>query len=98
MRRMTTAVAMVARFRVDSVHVLTKDSAVTGVQSCQYGSCLPWQCLFGCSNRAKACSDSNEIINESCQRLYGAEALRQNALHIIHPHYRVLYRHLPHLG
>ena len=30
MRRITTVVAMVARFRVDSVHVLTKDSAVTG--------------------------------------------------------------------
>ena len=34
----------------DSIHVLTKDSAVTGVQLCQYSSCLPWQCLFGCSN------------------------------------------------
>ena len=34
MRRMTTVVAMVARCRVDSVHVLTKDSAVTGAQLC----------------------------------------------------------------
>ena len=50
MRRMTTVVAMVARCRVDYLHVLTKDSAVTGAQLCQYGSCLPWQCLFGCSN------------------------------------------------
>ena len=35
---------------VDSVHVLTKDSVVTGAQLCQYCSCLPWQCLFSCSN------------------------------------------------
>ena len=35
---------------VDSLHVLTKDLAVTGAQLCQYSSCLPWQCLFGCSN------------------------------------------------
>ena len=40
MRRMTTVVAMVARCRVDSLHVLTKDSVVTGAQLCQYGSCL----------------------------------------------------------
>ena len=33
MRRMTTVVAMVDRCRVDSVHVLTKDSAVA-VRSC----------------------------------------------------------------
>ena len=50
MRQMTAVVAMVARCRVDSLHVLTKDSAVTGAQLCQYRSCLPWQCLFGCSN------------------------------------------------
>ena len=50
MRRMTTIVAMVVRSRVDSVHVVTKDSAVTGAQLCQYSSCLLWQCLFGCSN------------------------------------------------
>ena len=30
MMRLTTVVAMVARCRVDSLHVLTKDSAVTG--------------------------------------------------------------------
>ena len=30
MRRMTTDVAMVVLCRVDSLHVLTKDSAVTG--------------------------------------------------------------------
>ena len=50
MKQMTTVVAMVARWRVDSVHVLTKNSAVTGAQLCQYTSCLHWQCLFGCSN------------------------------------------------
>ena len=50
MRRTTTVVAMVARCRVDSHHALTKDSAVTGAQLCQNSSCLPWQCLFGCSN------------------------------------------------
>ena len=33
MRRITTVVAMVARCRVYSIHVLTKDSAVT-VRSC----------------------------------------------------------------
>ena len=50
MRRMTAVVAMAARCRVDSVHVLNKDSAVTGAQICQYTSCLPWQCLFVCCN------------------------------------------------
>ena len=50
MRQQTTVVAMVACDRVDSIHVLTKDSAVTGAQLCQNNSCLPWQCLFGCSN------------------------------------------------
>ena len=50
MRRITTVVAMVARCRADSVHVLTKDSAVTGALLFQCCSCLFWQCLFGCSN------------------------------------------------
>ena len=50
MRRMTTVVAMVVRCRVDSAYVLTKDSALTGSQLCQHSSCLPWQCLFRCSN------------------------------------------------
>ena len=50
MRRLTTVVAIVACFRVDSIHVLTKDSAVTGAQLGQNSFCLPWQCLFGCSN------------------------------------------------
>ena len=50
MRLMTTVVAMVARCWVDSLHLLTKDSAVTGAQLCQYSSCLPWQCQFGGSN------------------------------------------------
>ena len=47
---MTAVVAMVVRCWVDSIHVLTKDSAVTGAQLGQYSSCLAWQCLFGCSN------------------------------------------------
>ena len=42
MRRMTTVVAMLARFLVDTVHVLTMDSAVTGGQLFQHSSCLPW--------------------------------------------------------
>ena len=50
MRRLTTAVAMVARFRVDCINALTKDSAVIGAQLCQNSSCLPWQCLFGSNN------------------------------------------------
>ena len=50
MRRMTTVVAMFARCQVDSLHILTKDSAVTLAQLCQYSSCLRCQCLFGCSN------------------------------------------------
>ena len=50
MKRMSTVVAMVARCRVDSVHLLTKDSVVIGEQLCQNSSCLPWQCLFGCGN------------------------------------------------
>ena len=33
MRRLTTVVAMVAHYQVDSIHVRTKDSAVT-VRSC----------------------------------------------------------------
>ena len=32
MRQLTTVVAMVASCRVDSINVLTKDSAVTGAQ------------------------------------------------------------------
>ena len=32
MRRMTTGVEIVARCRIDSVHVLTIDSAVTGTR------------------------------------------------------------------
>ena len=50
MRQMTTVVTMVVHFWVDSIHVLTKESVVTGAQLCQYGSCLPRQCLFGFSN------------------------------------------------
>ena len=54
MRRMTTVVAMDARCRVDSLHVLTKDSAVTGAKMCQYSSCLPMQCMFGCSDALRS--------------------------------------------
>ena len=50
MRRMTTVMVMFARCRVDSLHVLTKNSAVTVALVCQYSSCHHWQCLFGCSN------------------------------------------------
>ena len=50
MRRLTNVVAMASRCLVDSIHVLTKDSAVTGAQLYHFGSCLPWQCLFGCGN------------------------------------------------
>ena len=56
MRRLTTVVAMVARCRVDSIHVLTNDLDVIGAQLCQYSSCLPWQCLFGCSNGRRSAS------------------------------------------
>ena len=41
MRRLTTVVPMVVHCQIDSLHVLTKDSAVTGAQLCQYSSCLP---------------------------------------------------------
>ena len=50
MRGVTTVMAMVACCRVDSVHVLIKDTALTGAQLCQYCSCFLWQCLLGCSN------------------------------------------------
>ena len=50
MRYMSAVVAMAARCMVDSVYVLTKDSAVTDAQLYQHSSCLPWQRLFGCSN------------------------------------------------
>ena len=46
MRRLTEDVTMVARCRVDSIHVLIKDSALTDAQLRQYSSC---PCLFGCS-------------------------------------------------
>ena len=35
MRRLTIVVAMVARCRVDSIYVLTNDSAVSGALLCQ---------------------------------------------------------------
>ena len=49
MRRLTEDVTMVARCRVDSIHVLIKDSAVTDAQLRQSSSCPSWPCLFGCS-------------------------------------------------
>ena len=52
MRRLTTVVVKVASCRLKSIHVLTKDSAATGAQLCQYCFCLPWQCRIGCSNVA----------------------------------------------
>ena len=62
---MTTVVAIVARCRVDSVHVLAKGSAMTGAQLCHYSSCLPWQCRFGCSNGQwsafNGCSDRSLV-------------------------------------
>ena len=49
MRRMTTVVAMVAHCQVNSVHVLSKDSAVTG------GSCASIVLVFlGCACSAVA--------------------------------------------
>ena len=61
---MTTVVAMVARCRVDSVHVLTMDSAVTGAQLSQYCSCPYWQCLFGSSNwRRSAIKQFDELLS-----------------------------------
>ena len=36
--------------RVDSVHLLIDDLAVTGAQLCQYSTCRPWQRLFRCYN------------------------------------------------
>ena len=40
MRRLSTVVAIVAHCRVH-YYVLTKDSAVTGAQLCQYSYCIP---------------------------------------------------------
>ena len=50
MRRLTTIVAIIARCRVYSIHVLTMYSAVTCAQLCQYSSYLPWQCLYRCGD------------------------------------------------
>ena len=64
MRRNTTVEAMVARSQVDSLHVLTMDSVVTGAQLYQYCSCLPWQCLFGSSNRLRSpLSSFDELLS-----------------------------------
>ena len=56
---------------VYSIHVLAKDSAVTGAQLCRNSSCLPWQCLFCCSNgRQSAISQfSCAAINGSSDRI-----------------------------
>ena len=48
MRRLSTVVAVVATCRVDSINILTK------ALLCQNSSCLPWQCLFGCSNERRS--------------------------------------------
>ena len=64
MRRMIVAVAIVARCRAYSIHVLNKDSGVTGAQLCQYSSCLPWLCLFDCSNgRRSAIRQFDELLS-----------------------------------
>ena len=71
MRRLTTVVAMVARCRVYSINVLTKDSAVTGAQLCQNSSCLPWQSLFGCSNgRRSANKQFDELLSMAVMSAY----------------------------
>ena len=64
MRRMTTVVPVVARCRVDFLHVLTKDLAVIGAQLCLHSLCLPWLCLFGCSNgRRRPISNFDELLS-----------------------------------
>ena len=57
LRRLTTVMAMAARCRVDSIHVLTKDSSVTCAQMSQYSSCLPWKCLFVCCNERRSANE-----------------------------------------
>ena len=50
--------------RVDSVYILTMDSAVAGAQLCQYGSCLPWKCLYGCGNgHRRPLSSFDELLS-----------------------------------
>ena len=63
MKRMTAVVAMVARCRVYSIHVLTKDSVVTGAQLCQYGSCLHWQCLAVAMGGGRPLSSFEELLS-----------------------------------
>ena len=61
MRRMTAVVAMVSSCQVYSIHVLTKDSAVTGALLCQYGYCLPWKFLIDCRNGRSSAIDLADI-------------------------------------
>ena len=49
MRLLTTVMVMAARCRVNSVHVLSMNSAVTNAQLCWYCLCLRCQNL-DCSN------------------------------------------------
>ena len=81
MRRMTTVLSMIAGCRVDNVHVLTKDSAVSGAQLCQHSSCLPWQCLFGCGNgRRSAIKQFCAAFNGSSDRIL-ADAANSRHVH-----------------
>ena len=61
---MTIVVVMVARYRIDSVNVMNKDTAVTIAKLCQHSSCLPRQCLFGCINgRRRPISSFDELLS-----------------------------------
>ena len=69
MRRKTTIVAIVARCRDESDHVLTKDWAVTGAQLCH--NILHWKSLFGCckGRRSAIKQFSFAAINFSSDRI-----------------------------
>ena len=58
MRSMTTVVAMVARCRVDSLHVLTKDSVVSGAQLCQNG------CRFQQREHSMTLKDTSKVTSK----------------------------------
>ena len=64
MRRLITVVAMVAHCQVDTLHVLTKDSAVTCAQLCQYSICYPWKCLFAVAmGGGRSLSSFDELLS-----------------------------------
>ena len=64
MRRMTTVVAMVERCRVDSVDALTKDTAVTGAQLCQFSSVfLGSVCLAATMGGGRPLSICDELLS-----------------------------------